>query len=81
MTFTYTITIENTGTDHLHPTQVRDLLPVGFTYVPGTTSGDITVADPATTLFQGRQRLTWDFSSTVHMHQDGDPKKTLVFDV
>lgn len=81
VTFTYTITIENTGTDHLHPTQVRDLLPVGFTYVAGTTSGDITSANPTTTMQQGQQRLTWGFSTTVHMHQSGQPKKTVVFDV
>ncbi|MCH8745929.1 MAG: DUF11 domain-containing protein, partial [Chloroflexi bacterium] len=81
VTFTYTITIENTGTEDLDMTQVRDLLPVGFTYVPGTTSGDITVANPSTTMQQGRQRLTWDFSPEIEIEQSGDPKKTLVFDV
>ena len=81
VTFTYTITIENTGTDNLHPAEIRDLLPVGFTYVTGTTTGDITAANPNTTMFQGHQRLTWDLSSPrVHMHS-GDPKQTLVFDV
>ena len=81
VTFTYTITIENTGTGDLHPTEVRDLLPVGFTYVPGTTSGEITVANPSTTMFQGRQRLIWEISAPrTHMHS-GDPKQTVVFDV
>lgn len=62
-TFTYTITIRNAGTAVLNMSQIRDWLPQdGFLYVPGSTSGDITTADPSTSLWQGRQRLDWNFN-------------------
>ena len=41
--------------------QIRDLLPEGFFYVPGSTSGSVTADDPNITLFQGQQRLDWTF--------------------
>ncbi|MCF7824637.1 MAG: DUF11 domain-containing protein [Candidatus Marinimicrobia bacterium] len=41
----YTITISNTGTGSGLITEVRDILPPGFTYVPGSSSGFTTI-DP-----------------------------------
>ncbi|MBI4339819.1 MAG: isopeptide-forming domain-containing fimbrial protein [Chloroflexi bacterium] len=76
-TFTYTITIESLGTAVLHLSLLRDLLPAGFLYAPASTSGDMTSADPATTLFQGRQRLDWAFSPTYEV-QPGEIR-TLTF--
>ena len=67
VTFTYTITIENAGTDTLNMSRLRDYLPDGFTYVAGSTGGDVTSADPTATMFQGRQRLDWDFSPKVQV--------------
>ena len=61
MTFHYSIKVENTGTDDLEIHDVKDLLPVGFLYVPNTISGDIAGASFNTTTFQGRERLTWDY--------------------
>ncbi len=59
---TYTITGENRGTLTLNVSQVRDLLSPGFTYIPGTSWGALlNDTDPIPTLFQGRERLDWDF--------------------
>ena len=60
ITVDYSITFENQGTLPLSLTQVRDLLPPGFVYTPGSTVG-ITTNDPASSAFQGRQRLDWIF--------------------
>ena len=60
ITVDYTITFRNTGTMPLTLTQVRDLLPPGFVYSPGTTWG-LTSDEPSPTVFQGRQRLDWVF--------------------
>ncbi len=62
--YTYTISIENIGTGDLNLERIRDLLPEGFLYVTGTTTGDITNADPNATMHQGRHRLDWDFAPT-----------------
>jgi len=59
--YPYTLTFENTGTEVLELTQVRELLPVGSNYIEGSTFGDLTSADPTLTTFQGQQRLDWDF--------------------
>ena len=59
--YPYTLTFENTGTEVLELTQVRELLPVGSSYIPGSTFGDLTFADPTITTFQGQERLDWDF--------------------
>ncbi|MBI4310805.1 MAG: DUF11 domain-containing protein [Chloroflexi bacterium] len=64
-TYTYTVHVANTGAEVLHMSLIRDMLPAGFTYVAGSTTGDITTADPQTTLQQGRQRLDWTLSPTV----------------
>ena len=61
-TYTYTIGLDNVGTADLTMERIRDLLPVGFLYVPSSTTGDVTTSDPTTTMWQGRQRLTWDFA-------------------
>jgi uncharacterized repeat protein (TIGR01451 family) len=60
--YTYTITIENTGASAVTLERVRDLLPEGFLYTAGSTGGTVTSEDPAMTMQQGRQRLTWDFN-------------------
>tara|TARA_B100000315_G_scaffold245244_1_gene270905 strand:- start:2854 stop:4281 length:1428 start_codon:yes stop_codon:yes gene_type:complete len=40
-TVRYTITVENIGTDSVTMSRIEDLLPEGFVYNPGTSSGDI----------------------------------------
>lgn len=65
----YTITIDNPSANEVSLTSVTDALPAGFTYVDGTTTGDIT-ADPTVS----GQNLTWDGpiaiggSSTLSFH-------------
>ncbi|MFQ5861019.1 MAG: hypothetical protein ACE5IG_05670 [Dehalococcoidia bacterium] len=62
-TFTYTITIENVDTVDLEIKEVKDCLPVDFTYVSSSTGGGITTAEPATGSCGGggtnRQELKW----------------------
>ena len=57
-TFTYTITIENRGTEVLELTVLKDLLPEGFVYAPGSSSG-MTTVDPSLSQSNGRWHLTW----------------------
>jgi len=59
-TITYTITIENSACGEAWLTYLSDVMPDGFTYVPGSTTGFIT-ADPVIT---GSQ-LTWNGAWTV----------------
>ena len=66
----YTITFPNKGTLPLTLTQVRNLLPPGFVYSPGTTSGNLTSDDPNSTAFQGRQRLDWVFDPPLIIPSD-----------
>ena len=66
-TYTYTIAIENVGSAVLNMSLVRDLLPTGFLYLAGSTTGDLTTADPNDTMFQGRQRLDWVFSPKLQL--------------
>ena len=59
--FTYTITVENTSASDELPLQtIEDLLPPGFTYVTGSTTG-FTTGNPALTLDPDLQRwlLVW----------------------
>jgi uncharacterized repeat protein (TIGR01451 family) len=59
-TITYTITIENAACGEAWLTYLSDVIPDGFTYVPGSTTGFIT-ADPIVT----GQQLTWNGAWTV----------------
>ena len=77
-TYTYTITIENVGSAVLNMGQVRDLLPTGFLYLAGSTAGDLTVAYPADTMFQGRQRLDWVFDPKLSLTPG--QKASLIFE-
>ena len=45
-TFSYTITVKNEGTGAHELEELKDRLPAGFTYNSGTTTGDITTAEP-----------------------------------
>jgi uncharacterized repeat protein (TIGR01451 family) len=54
-TVTYTIEITNSGLGEGYLIQVRDVLPAGFTYVGGSTSG-LTTQDPTL----NNQILTWE---------------------
>jgi uncharacterized repeat protein (TIGR01451 family) len=56
----YTITIANPNPDAVTLNAITDTLPVGFTYVPGSTSG-VTTGDPAVT----GQTLRWNGPFTV----------------
>ena len=75
--YTYTITLDAIGTADLTMERIRDLLPPGFLYVASSTTGDVTNADPTTTMFQGRQRLDWNFDPKLLIYP-GD-KKVLAF--
>ncbi len=46
-TFTCTITVANVGPSTIHLVEIGTGLPDGFTYVTGSTSGDITTANPS----------------------------------
>jgi len=70
ITVEYTIAFRNKGTLPLTLTQVRDLLPQGFVYSPGTTLGNLTNNDPNSTAFQGRQRLDWVFDPPLVIPSD-----------
>ncbi len=76
-TFTYTITLLNFGTEELNLSGVTDLLPPGFLYENGSTSGPITTSNPNTTMQQGQQRLTWSFNPRIPL--SAGQTKTLTF--
>lgn len=59
----YAITIENIGAKPVEVERIRDLLPPGFSYTLGTTTGDISF-NPNEHLVNNadRWRLTWDFN-------------------
>ena len=62
--FTYTFSMFNNDATTHDLDQILNVLPVGFSYVVGTTSGltgnePLVVVDPPT----GRQELLWDFTS------------------
>lgn len=57
---TVTITMENIGDNKIKFTQILDLLPPGFTYIAGSSSGH-TTANPTTQMISGQQKLTWNF--------------------
>ena len=73
-TLTYTISVLNSGLGNGTITRIFDDLPIGFTYIPGSTSG-ITSLDPLIT----DQNLSWDGTWSI---QKGVSKiETLSFDV
>ncbi|MBI4339818.1 MAG: DUF11 domain-containing protein [Chloroflexi bacterium] len=58
-TFTYTITFTSTGTASVAVSKIVDLMPAGFNYVTGSSTG-LTTANPAIVLKNGnQQQLTW----------------------
>lgn len=64
-TFTYTIAIENVGSQTVNLTKVRDLLPPGnIIYVSGSSSG-IATSDPSQRLVNGRWELTWGINPKI----------------
>ncbi|MDO8531132.1 MAG: hypothetical protein Q7T26_03040 [Dehalococcoidia bacterium] len=60
--FTYTIQVINTGTATIKLEQMWDVLPQGFTYVPGSSSG-FTTAEPTLSMQNGQQTVDWEFNS------------------
>jgi len=75
-TVTYTITVSNSGGGSGLLNEIRDVLPDGFTYVPGSTTG-LTTADP---VING-QILTWNDNWAVPRQTGGiDGTVTLTFD-
>ena len=59
---TYTIKITNVTDIELRIWWIRDKLPPGFTYVNGSTAGDITTRNPLPkSVVWGQQRLNWFF--------------------
>ncbi|MBL7119268.1 MAG: hypothetical protein ISS53_01135 [Dehalococcoidia bacterium] len=60
-TLVYTIELYNYGTNAMHIDEMGDIIPMSFTYVPGSSSG-ITTDDPTITWDNNRQVLTWYFT-------------------
>ncbi|MBA7616721.1 hypothetical protein ES703_24019 [subsurface metagenome] len=77
-TFTYTIYIENVGTSTVHIVEIGDLLPIGFIYETGTSSG-VTFEEPIKKLEGGQQELVWGFSEESRPSVDGGETVTQVF--
>ncbi len=73
-TFTYTITVTNRDNDPENLRKIRDILPPGFSYVPGSTRG-ITTDEPTGTA----QEPVWNLASLQLTLQPGE-SVTLVFD-
>jgi len=76
-TFTYTIYIENVGTSTVHIEKISDLLPLGFIYETGSSSG-VTTEEPTIELEEGQQDLVWVFP-TPHPFVDAGETVTQVF--
>ncbi|GBD11517.1 hypothetical protein HRbin23_01184 [bacterium HR23] len=70
---TYTLRVRNIGSVAVNLGRVRDFLPPGFTYIAGSTGGDLTTADPSITRVQGGERLDWTFSPKKRL-QPGESK-------
>jgi uncharacterized repeat protein (TIGR01451 family) len=75
----FTIKIDNIGTDDLTLKEFIDLLPVGFSYLSTSPSGDITdVPDQLHQVSQvDRQRVTWKFNPNIPLASG--TSKTLKF--
>ena len=68
---TYTVTIENTGTDTLQMKEVYATLPPHFTYVVGSTTGLLGGEPDIADDVDHRDRLKWkssDFALDKHLH-------------
>ncbi len=63
-TFTYTITVENLSAVPQEVFSLSDLLPEGFSYVAGSSTG-ITTTDPLIILRGEEVELEWDFTPTL----------------
>jgi uncharacterized repeat protein (TIGR01451 family) len=57
-TFTYTIYIENLSLGQQDIHSIGDLLPLGFSYVAGSSSG-VTTDDPQIQIHDGSEQLRW----------------------
>jgi uncharacterized repeat protein (TIGR01451 family) len=72
---TYTVTFQNISTSTAFANQIEDLLPAGFAYVPGSSSG-LTSSDPVIagqTLIWGDNWLSAPGSSTTLVFQAQTP--------
>lgn len=76
-TYTYTIRLQNSGSVTLNANKITDRLPSSFLYVLGSTSGDFTSANPATSISGGRQQLIWNLNPAVQINPG--QTKTLTF--
>ncbi|MCI0864480.1 MAG: hypothetical protein J4N69_09615, partial [Chloroflexi bacterium] len=66
----FTIKIDNVGTQDLPIEELRDWLPVGFSYVSTSPSGDITdIPDEVLMITQvNRERITWEPDPAVELN-------------
>jgi uncharacterized repeat protein (TIGR01451 family) len=60
ITYTYKITVTNTGGSWVRIRDVADTLPAGFSYVTGSTTGNPPVAEPSI----AGQTITWTYSGS-----------------
>lgn len=58
--FTYTIEITNIGQSNVKLEYIGDTLPLGFSYIPGSSTG-FTTDDPTITIVSGQEELLWAF--------------------
>jgi uncharacterized repeat protein (TIGR01451 family) len=69
---TFTLTVENTADSIAYNVNVRDVLPLGFSYVAGTAEVDGAPSEPNTS----GQQLTWNVGN-----MDPDQKIVITYDV
>ena len=63
-TYTYTISVRNTGATTFNLKELRHLLPEGFVYAQGSSSG-MTSADPSVSGSSGQVSLTWAYGPEI----------------
>ena len=73
--FTYTVTVDNTGTETLNVKRIYDITPAFLTYQLGTTTGDIT-DNPSINKSNDNEELRWTIPSE---DKAIDPGETWVF--
>lgn len=83
-TFTYTISITNEGSDTVRLKEITDYLPPHFSYVAGSTGGDLTSMDPTIDYGAGGEQcgdcpdqLQWDFAPKIDI--GAEETKVLTF--